>query len=402
MKKIILICFTTLLLCCFAACDNKGVVVNENEYLNINLSEHITIEYSEELCDLVIDVNYEQINSMIGDKDKMLFESFTREFGDLSDAITASIQMPENADNGDVATVSWTVNPTYAETIKTRLYVNFIYDDFEYTIQNLPDIVDVNPFDYLICDSQGSFDGNGNAKFYSIIMARGVSILYEVEHNGTNGSLQNGDNLHLQLKNSEECIEYAKKYRLQLTATETDIELHQLATVVNNDAIFPILYDDQKEAFDSVANEWIVGGLNDLSFNASMRTFERIGFIYYAPKKDNTDGMLVAIYKVQDPFLQPYYAFVGLEGLFTTNHNSIQYNWKSEFPSSFAYYEKEKTRYSDEYGWAENTEETSFYGDDRYYAGKQTLNETLEYLNKEYGIKYGEIYFSFDTQQYLQ
>ena len=106
--------------------------------------------------------------------------------------------------------------------------------------------------------------------------------------------------------------------------------------------------------------------------------------------------MLNSIYKIHDYFCGDYYSFIGLKGAFQYDNNGWLKDGES-FPEMFIHYEKEKTRQSSDGVPQGNCEEMGFYSNDRLFAGKRNLEQTLMFLNDKYGTNYQHCFVSVEA-----
>lgn len=332
--------------------------------------------------------------------------------------------------NGDIITVSWTANEEAVKAVQNYLGVKFEHEDYSCTISGLTELRDYDPFVNLIVDTHGTASGVGSVDMY-IYPEVDADIKWQVAHDGNNGSLKNGDILNIKIVDDLDLDAFAKETGLRITRTEQEYELHCLSKYVRDGDIFNYIYGDASSKFDQIIKDWVVSGLNDSAVSANERTFELHGYLYYtnaeyteevhpspdgslnpdqADEPENTDdaldvesyeeeltepteGMLFAIYNVIDPFAPAgYYVFIGLEGVFSHDQESLYYNHGERVPDSFIYYEKETIRYSVTFGWRQGSEEMGFLHNGIAFAGHEDVQDTYAFIEKYYGKDYEHRY----------
>ena len=369
---------------------------------------------------VTFDIDYDR---MIGDVDA------TRESKQSAlnltvslDPLVASYNESNELHNGDVVEISWKRNDRVMKELATLLDVKFTNDNFDYTVNGLAPVKDYNPFDDLVVTTNHTISGNGEIKCEIHCDANDSKIIWPVSHDAENGAIKNGDVLNLTINATIDEDAFARQTGLRVTNTFCQYKVACLAKPATDLAIFDHIGAKETVAFNKVIDDWVVAALNDENLDAEKRTYELCGYMYYVGSTktaDNqeqesgtdveanetfvpNDGMLVAIYKVYDPFVsEGYYVFVGLKGVFSYDNDGVYINNGEYLPNSFVYYEKETVRYSESRGWGQGHEAMGFLRDGLGYAGHLKLQETIGYLDKTYGEFYDSRYITNALQNML-
>jgi len=323
--------------------------------------------------------------------------------------------------NGDSVSVSWDVNEDALKEVESLLKVELSYSDFTYKVEGLLPVREYNPFDDLNMDTKRSVSGKGIIDFSIHCSVNGPDITWKVEHNGKNGELKNGDIVTLTIAEDIDKEAFVKKTGLLITKTTDSFEIAGLGEYAVDENFIHRLGPEEEIIFNQVIEDWVVEALNDEMAPPGTRTYEPFGYLYYFGTPETTEnddvedlesdtdenvttedavevtpdkGMLVAIYKVYDPLvLEGYYVFVGLEGEFSFDHADVYMNGDA-LPTSFVYYEKETVRWTEKFGWGQNSEPMGFLYDGVAFAGHMDIQETFQYLEKTYGYKYEDMFAS--------
>lgn len=386
----------------------------------VNINDYIIIETSgyNEYGSISVSVDYE---TMIAEHiNKQASTTDTIDLVNAFPPFTAKYKDTDDWKNGDVIKIKWTKNKEVISLLEETLGKKLLCDTYKYTVDGLSDIKDYNPFDDLHIENYGTMSGSGSIDFTIQYETDNEQFLWNVEHNGKDGSLKNGDTIHLTIADDIDKKEFTKQTGLKITQKETDYTIDCLCVVATDETIFSKIADTTKSNFDTVIEEWVVAGLNDTNvIESDPRTYQNVGYVYYAnatinengemPKKK--DGMFFAIYEILDYYVAtPYYVFIGIEGEVTVDHERIYLNGQ-EFSDSFVNYEKEKVRYTignirldvngneiADFKWVEG-EEMGFVINNIAFAGHQTIQETLDYIKRTYGLNYTNKFISEGIQE---
>lgn len=295
--------------------------------------------------------------------------------------------------NGDIAKFTWPEKDL--KDVENIAKVDFIMTPVEHTVSGLTATIELNPFDNLIVETTGNKSGSGALTFTIKIPYDGKEIVWKVNHDGKNGELKNDDVLNLSLDASIDLDQFTRETGYAVIMQQKEYHISCLREYANGNPIYGYLSAQDIEILDTVAEDWIVSGLNDENKNGTVRGKELLGYIYYTndnidePTQDPQKSMLCVIYKISDTAVpEGYYAFIGYEGIFSYDYDGVYVNDTDRLPDSFIHYEKETVRYSEKFGWGQDYEAMGFMYYGTPYAGKLKLNETVEYLDKTYGVNY--------------
>jgi hypothetical protein len=315
--------------------------------------------------------------------------------------------------NGSEISVTWEPNQDVLKAIQNLLNIKFKYDNYMYTVSGLQDVQEYDPFVDMFVNTERSSSGKGILSIY-IIPQVDANIKWDVIHDGENGKIKNGDVLTLTIANDIDVDAFAKKTGFVITRTSMQYEVECLGEYACDSDIFYYIGNQERNSFNQVINDWVVSSLNDSIVVSPQRTYSLYGYIYYTNGKprseydgydtttnstldaiEPSDGMLIAIYEITDPYLpDEYYVFIGIEGVFSYDPDGVYINHGELLPNSFVYYEKETVRYNSELGWGQGDDGMGFLYMGLGYAGHQDVQDTYSYLESVYGVKYAHRYVS--------
>lgn len=303
--------------------------------------------------------------------------------------------------NGDVVQISFRKGSETCRKIEDIFGVSLSPVGVKHKVENLTKLIDYDPFDDLVISNNNSISGKGTLVF-TIVHDDGENAWkWDVMHNGTDGSISNGDVLRLSVTGMPDAESIGRQYGLIVKTTSRDYVVDSLNEIPNSESVFN--YDDTEivKSVDKVANEWIVGGLNDESNQKYARVVEVYGKVFMTERKDKQLGnRLLYVYKVTEPENNlTYYAFLSPNKMYLINkkENKLVAAGDEGTPESLVYYQKETARYTARFGWGEYVDQ-GFLFNERAYAGHKTLNEELNYITKKYSGTYNQILLSHDLK----
>lgn len=135
-----------------------------------------------------------------------------------------------NLKNGDKLEITWNERIGNVGDLEDITGLKIVYDKFDYIIDDLAGVEAVDPFENIwfnMSGKSGSAYSLGNG-YVSIKTSQGYQdfgIKVEEPHN--NGSLSNGDVVHVKLANYREDY-WAEEYGVVCTRTEADVEIYGL------------------------------------------------------------------------------------------------------------------------------------------------------------------------------
>jgi hypothetical protein len=318
---------------------------------------------------------------------------------------------------GDSIEVSWEPKKDAVKAVENMLNVKFKYDNYEYVVSGLKPVVDYDPFENdLIFDANHTASGRGELHFQIYCSTDQANIVWDVAHDGENGTIKNGDVLTLTIEDNIDMDSFTRETGLRITQTAVKYEVCGLGEYAVDDEIFYHICSKDQATLNRVIDDWVVSALNDDNHYSEKRTYELLGYMFYTNnaldqnKNENSyderdikapiainpeESMLITIYKIFDQYMPDgYYVFIGLNGIFSYDHEGIYINHGESLPDSFVYYEKETVRYNEKFGWGQNCEPMGFLYNGIAYAGHMNVQETLQYLEETYGKNYKNCFMS--------
>lgn len=237
--------------CILSGCGGKPTV-NLNDYVTI------TVEGSDGYGEIFASFAY---GKLISDYEEYLSEEgvSNQYLGVISSDVAAEMIFQANdpftlvyeksssLKNGDKVSFSWNVNESAVETLGQVLEVKFKSDKFEYTVEGLKEVVEIDPFENVVLYT-GGIDGKGylmdgnDWNFVEINLSDGEVLRLGLEVEEIKQYMCNGDVVHVMIDDSYTDEELAQQYGIILTSRETDV-------VVNTFAEYPS-YDNPEEVFD--------------------------------------------------------------------------------------------------------------------------------------------------------
>lgn len=322
---------------------------------------------------------------------------------------TAKIEKDGLLKNGDEIQVSWDMDDSSITVIEGYLSVDLICGEYSYIIENLLELDTYDPFENLVVDTKQTVSGSGYLEFKVHCKIADLDVMWNVTHDGENGSLKNGDVLTLSIADDIDFDAFTEATGLHIKKTTDTYTVTGLRELVKSEKIFSHIGENERAAFDKVIEDWVISGLNDQQvFETEKRTYRPFGYLFYSNETNRESplneyrDMLIAIYEISDPKMKDgYYVFIGIKGDFYCDINGITINGEGQIPSSFIYYEKETVRYSEKFGWGQNYETMGFLHDGIAYAGHKNIIETYSYIETTYGESYDNLCVSSELDGVL-
>lgn len=399
MKKIIsiiamVLIFTTLIICSGCSVTPKQIVhlsdfvqVRQIGYDGYGITEfYIDYEQIVDICEAPA-VNKENIKAH-------LEQSFV--------PYTLSTDTCEKTSNGQVITLNFIeASPELITAFRQGLNIEFKTDSVNYTIQNLPALTNVDFFDMMIVDTNNTVSGAGSAVFKTSCVINDKSMVFDLQHNGENGKLKNGDKITVSIAESYDMDAFIVNTGFAPTSNTKEVTIDFLAEYAVKDSILAHVNPNGEDNMNKVVEEWVVSGANDYSVkDINKRKYKCVGYVVHTntDSEDNVaNSVLSAVYCITDATLPyQYYVTISIEGVFAfdkNNHISID---NQDLPKSFAYYDKETVKWDHTTGWEQGSEGQGFLDEGTPYAGHKTLEEAYQFLRKQYGEQYQHIYSNLD------
>lgn len=361
----------------------------------INVNDYVCIESTgyNEYGSVSLSVDYESMfnNAPVPNSTKKK----VADAAEVAQVFIPQYAISDTLKNGDTVSVKWEKNSSAIKEIEEVIGVPIVCEDFEFETAGLEDVRDYNPFDDLCFDTKHTVSGNGAIDFQINYHSENSEISWNVEHDGENGKIKNGDVLNLKITDEIDNETMAREFGVRVSKTTDTVEVSFLGEYALDGKILQHIGDSERAAFDKVISDWVVTGLNDENLLCDDRTYKFEGCLYYANADETQtdlepeEGMLFAIYKIDDDYVYGgYYVFIGLKGLFSYDDEGVYINNGEELPNSFMYYEKEHVRYAYESGWKQNCEPMGFLYMDLAYAGHMDIQDTFKYIDESYGKDY--------------
>lgn len=136
----------------------------------------------------------------------------------------------DSLSNGDVVNFSWTVDEEDIEALENIFKIKIKCEDVKYKVEELTELLKIDPFknvEFLFNGKNGTGTVSSTAYVSLPLGDRSVIKTVEVELPENNGSLSNGDKLHVKITNID-AETLAKSYGAAFTKTEADVPLRGL------------------------------------------------------------------------------------------------------------------------------------------------------------------------------
>ena len=313
---------------------------------------------------------------------------------------TTSVSTIKKTSNGQVINVNFIESSTeLINAFQQGLNIKFVTTPMDYTIKNLPALTKVDFFDMMVVDTNNTISGTGSAEFKTSCIINGKSMVFNLQHNGENGKLKNGDKITITIAEDYDMDAFIANTGFAPTHNTKEIEVDFLAEYAIKDNILTHLDPDGEDNINKVVEEWVVSGANDYSVkDINNRKYKCVGYVLHT-NNDNieniTESTLSAVYVVSDETLShKYYVTMSITGILAfDNNNHISIDGK-DLPKSFAYYEKETVKWSHITGWEQGCEGQGFLVEGTPYAGHITLEEAFQFLRTQYGETYEKVYYT--------
>lgn len=219
---------------------------------------------------------------------------------EMYDPFDLEFQSENSAGNGDKISFVWDVDQQAISEVQKYLDVNFEYKNFDYVVEGLQELAEVDPFEAVELKCYGlSGAAYADRHGYAEFTANGNNLRIElIIPEATN--LSNGDTVLVGLEADDEY--YAKNFGIILSRKEAEIEIQGLN-------YYPV--SSPSEIFEYLTEESYVNAMEALMFNyknyAGNVTAECIGaLLYYCDTPDpesyanNGNNQLVLIYHLDN------------------------------------------------------------------------------------------------------
>lgn len=280
---------------------NDYVTVTDNGYdgygtvhASIDFNQLIE-DHADRLTDKALDTQY------FGDKTPELAAQFV--FSTYKPYALA-YNAGENLKNGDKVEFSWNTSDSGIEQLSKILKVKIKYKDFDYTVKDLKALKEVNPFDHVEMEVWG-VSGTGSVSPYLdvVIKTEDNELRWDLTvDTSKNGTLKNGDTVHVELEKIEDPEYYAKNYGFVLTQTEAELEMKDFAYYA---------YEKPEEVFEYLGGQGVDNALKAITewvqVEGEERTIELVGAVYYHNNEGhsfksgyNKNNQLLLIYHIDN------------------------------------------------------------------------------------------------------
>lgn len=397
MKRIIqivsiVLIITTLMIC--AGCSvTPTQIVNLGDFIKVRQTGYDTygltefyIDYEQivEICEAPI-VNKENIKAHLA-------QSFY--------PYVPSVTVQQKTSNGQIISIGFVESSAeLIDAFKQGLNIELKIDPIEYVVKDLPALTKVDFFDMMIVETNNTISGEGTVEFKTSCIINGKSMVFDLQHNGENGKLKNGDKVTVSIAESYDIDAFIVNTGFAPTVFEKEVTIDCLAEYAIKDNILSYLNPAGEENMNKVVDEWVVSGANDYSVkDMTKRKYKCVGYVLHT-NTDNIenigDSVLSAVYNVSDETLDhDYYVTVSITGILAFDKNNhISLDGK-DLPKSFAYYDKETVKWDHITGWEQGAEGQGFLVEGTPYAGHVTLEEAFQFLRNQYRDKYQSVYFT--------
>lgn len=373
MKKTIPIVIIVMLIC---AVGLVLFLLPEKEQFNIQNYLHIQELGSDTYGSVTVTLNNKKLYSD--------YESKLNKAGisteDIQDMITVQYTDAETLSNGQ------TIEIVVSEKAKENVLISDVIHEninntIHYTMNKLQAMEEYNPFDDLIVKPQG-FHGAGSITAH--IEHYGIKASWEwpVVIESNNENLSNGDKVILTVDVDKNEME--KKYGIKISTMETEYKVHTLTSYLESGDDLNQISADNIAILDKIIEDWVISGQNDENIGGYERTYEYETSILLTKQ---FDSRICFIYHIKDGYVPDgYYVYISpnYTVLVDNEHNTLMTGDKRQLSDSFAKYDKDTVRYTEKWGWGQDYERQGFMYEETPYAGKQTLEDMIEYLRTWY------------------
>ena len=397
MKKLtriiaVILTLTTLVICSGCSVTPRQIVnlgdfvqVYQTGYDGYGITEfYIDYEQIVEICEAPV-VNKENIKAY-------LQQSFY--------PYTTSVTTCNKTSNGQVIKITFDESSKeLIDAFRQGLNIEFKTEPIEYVVKDLPPLTEVDFFDMMIADTNNTVSGTGSVTFQTSCMINGTSMIFDLQHNGENGKLKNGDTVVVSIAESYDMDAFIVHTGFAPTTDKKEVTIDFLAEYAIKDNILSHLNPNGEENINKVVDEWVVSGANDYSAkDMTKRKYKCVGYVIHT-NTDSTenvsDSVLSAVYVVSDETLEHnYYVTISITGILAfdkNNHISIN---GEDLPKSFVYYDKETVKWDHITGWEQGAQGQGFLSYGTPYAGHITLEEAFQFVKKQYGEQYQFVYYN--------
>ena len=367
---------------------NDYLIIEENGYDSTG-TLHIDINF----YDLVND-HADKLTGETPENETPYFRSYEEvvyEYAYDNEVIRPVYEETGNLKNGDQVQITWEVNKEAMDEFLKALDITPVYEDFTYTVENLPPMVDFDPFENLRNYTRG-YNGEGTTHDTTATVTNHNGDAFDISINVSSDmeyDLKNGDTVHATLRFAED-IEYYRNMGINMTRIEADLPVVNLSLYAA-DAPDEILSYLTQDIID-VVNQALE---NKYSTYAGTITYEYIGaIVHYSTEEDlHNKNRITFVYHV-DNGIYPggWYTYmtptssVGLtvteneDGTITKEMQLIN----SQFRSSSSYYETERKSF-----WS--SRKCYFTYEDLYYEGSLSIEECIQNLQiEELGVTFDD------------
>lgn len=362
--------------------------VDLNEYVSVNTNGYsgygkfsVSVDYNRIVEDFRSELNPKAGNEIFGADSPALAAELAF---DMYEPFELEYEVPENLTNGDKIAVKWDVNENAVKRVQEVLDVKFRHSDFSHTVEDLQELRQVDPFEYVQMQYWGI---SGNAEVNTNVDAKiphdNGTLTIDLDIPYTKG-LSNGDTVHAVLDDRYDAEYYARNFGMVLTRKEADM-------VVEGAAYYPL--SDYNEILEYLTEEdlknaetAVLEHFQDYKGNISA---EYVGAVlYYSNEIDvmncsqNKNNQLVLIWHMDNGICPGgWYTYMGVWG-------DVYIRYLDQNDTSAG---KETVQGGSPFGdnsWNYRRENITYYGspdypthfeyDGLYYAGHRTVAECLE------------------------
>ena len=284
-------------LMCFALTGCGTKTVNLNDYIEVkangyegygSFSAHVDFDqiledYSDCLTDKNLDTQY------FGDKTPAVAAEFAFEY---YKPYVLAYETSNTLNNGDKVEFSWNTSEQGIEILKEILKVDFKCSDFDYTVEGLEPLREVNPFEEIDVSVSGI---SGHQRAYVgtdymeavINLDNGTKLKFdlEAEIGPDHTNWENGEKVSLKLDQSDfNAEDLARKYGIIINTFEGEYTVNGLAFYPydNPQLVFDYLTEDS----DSLQNA-LKTMTNYVQVDNEERKVEYVGSVFYYQNKGN-------------------------------------------------------------------------------------------------------------------
>lgn len=235
---------------------------------------------------------------------------------DIREKLKGNFDKDKDLSNGDSVRFSW--DTATVKSLEQTYKVRFVTDDVEYTVSDLQDVIEVNPFDNL----EVTFDGTAPNGYLKVEYPRsdGNSFHPDLSYSKANG-LANGDTVTISLKQD---ADYYLSRGYLVTETEREYTVSGLDSYLTELDALP---QDASEKMDSNGKDLLQAEIATYWDDpAALDGIECIGnYLLTAKTSAYPENILIYVYEIKTNGFS-YYSYVQYREIMLLGDGTCSFN----------------------------------------------------------------------------